>query len=83
MDKILVELFVPAVNQSYDVYIPFTSKMHEIEKLLTKAITELSAGYYAVSENTVICERTSGSILDINLSAQELGLLNGSKLMLI
>ena len=83
MDKILIELFIPAVNQSYDVYIPFTKKLHEIEALLVKAIAELTDGYYPITDDAVICERISGSILDINLSAQELGLQNGSKLMLI
>jgi hypothetical protein len=83
VDKILIELFIPAVNQTYDVYIPISSKMHEIEGLLTKAIGDLSDGYFALSEDTALCDRITGAILDVNLSASELGFHNGSKLMLI
>ncbi|GMX63568.1 hypothetical protein Elgi_31390 [Paenibacillus elgii] len=83
MDKILVEVFVPALARTYDVYIPLTTKLWEVETLLTGAIAELSNGYFAPTRDTVLCERTSGSVLDIGMSAQESGLHYGSRLMLI
>ncbi|MCR8643644.1 methyltransferase [Paenibacillus sp. N1-5-1-14] len=83
MDKILVEVYTPAINQAYDVYIPLTLKLYEVEILLTNAIADLSNGYFAASRDTVICNRETGTILDIDMSAQELGLHNGSRLMLI
>ncbi|WP_338470826.1 methyltransferase [Niallia sp. XMNu-256] len=83
MDKILVEVFVPVLEKTYDVFIPLTAKFYEIEGLLAKAITELTNGYFAASEDCLICSRESGVVLDINKSARELGLQNGSKLMLI
>lgn len=83
MDKILVEVFVPALARTYDVYIPLTTKLWEVETLLTGAIAELSNGYFAPTRDTILCERTSGSVLDIGMSAQESGLHHGSRLMLI
>lgn len=83
LDKILVEIYLPAINQSYDVYIPLLSKIHEIEMLLTTAFTELSDGYFTTSHQTVICDKATGILLDINKSALELGLQHGSQLMLI
>lgn len=83
MEKILIEVFVPAIEKTFDVYIPPTLKMHEVEMLLSSAISELSSGYFAKSPDTVLCERKNGIIIDINKSASELGLQNGSNLMLI
>ncbi|MCD1257392.1 methyltransferase [Paenibacillus athensensis] len=83
MDKIMIELFVPAVNQHYDVFIPLYGKLYEIEQLLTRAIVDLSEGYFAAAADTVLCDRVSGSVLDVKLTAQEAGLQNGSKLLLL
>lgn len=83
MDKILVEVYLPAANRSYDVYIPLKSKLHQIIALLAGTFTELSFGYFTASEDVVICDKVTGTIFNINMSAEELGLKNGSKLMLI
>lgn len=83
LDKILVEVFLPAINQSYDVYIPIDSKFFEVEVLLMSAFAELSDGYLKTSREMVVCDRITGNQLDINKSAIELGLYNGARLMLI
>lgn len=83
MDKILVEIYLPAANRSYDVYIPLNCKIHEIVGLIAGTFTELSDGYFTASNDVVICDKVTGVIFNINMSAKELGLKNGSKLMLI
>jgi hypothetical protein len=83
MDKILVEIYLPSVNKNYDVYIPVKSKLYEISTLLARAFNELSGDYFSAAEDTVICDRVTGMILNINMSAEGLGLRNGSKLMFI
>ncbi|GKU77584.1 EsaB/YukD family protein [Paenibacillus sp. L3-i20] len=83
MDKYLIEVYIPVLNRSYDVYIPALVKLYEVEALLVAAITELSDGYFTARQDTVLCDTLSGMLLDINKSAMELGLQNGSRLMLI
>lgn len=83
MDKILIEVYVPSIEKTFDVYIPKNLKMFEIESLVSNSIAELSSGYFAKSSDTVLCDRKNGLVLDINKSASELGLENGSTLMLI
>lgn len=83
MDQVLIELYVPAIAQKYDVFIPLLISVHEIEAMLIAAVTELSSGFFTASADSVLCDRHTGMMLDINLSAQELGLRNGSALMLI
>lgn len=83
MDKVLVEVCVPVLDRSFDMFIPVASPMYEVLDLMKKAITEMSDGRFVANENTAICYREDGAIININLSVYELEICNGSKLMLI
>lgn len=83
MEKVLVEVFVPVIGTAYDVLIPLKSGMAEVAQLLKKAVTELSNGHFVATEDTTVCYRENGTIININMSVYELGIRNGSKLMLI
>lgn len=83
MEKVLVEVFVPVLNRSFDIFIPLCSPMHEVLALMKKAVQEMSDGRFVADVNTTVCHREDGTILDINLSVYELEIRNGSKLMLI
>ena len=83
MEKVLVEIFVPVLDRSFDVFIPLRSPMYEVLELIKKAVKEMSDGRFAANENTALCHREDGTIININLSVYELEIRNGSKLMLI
>lgn len=83
MDKILVEVYVPVLGTAWDMFIPQEVPMYEVLTMMKKAAADLSAGMFKADENTAVCHREDGTILNINLSVYELGLRNGSKLMLI
>ena len=83
MDKVLVEVYVPVLDRSYDIFIPLRSQMFEVLELIKKAVKEMSDGRFIANENTAICHRENGTIININLSVYELEIRNGSKLMLI
>ena len=83
MKKILINVYVPIVGIGYDVFIPYDSPMSEVILLLEKAVAELSDGQFLPSESTILCMRDTGEILDINYKVFELGIKNGSKLMII
>lgn len=83
MDKIFVEIYVPLLDRSFDMFIPPASSMHDVLELIKKAVTEMSDGRFIANENTTLCHRVDGTIININLSVYELEIRNGSKLMLI
>ncbi|MCM3567292.1 methyltransferase [Neobacillus mesonae] len=84
MSKILVEVYSPAAGSSYDAFIPLESKMYEVAYLLANTVSELSQGYFKANpEQTIICDRSTGQVFDINRTVEELGLENGAKLMLL
>ena len=83
MDKILVNVYVPILNISYDIFIPIQSQLFEITEMIKRAISELSDGRFMASQETTVSLRVNGEILDINSTVFELGVGNGTKLMLI
>lgn len=82
-NDILLEIFFPAVYKSYDVYIPEDVTFFRINEMLRKVSGQLTDGLYVPCEESLLCDRETGTILDINQTARELCLHNGSKLMFI
>lgn len=80
--KILVQVFVPIVNQFYDVYIPKNIMVYETTELLTQLFKKKLEKNFVENE-CILCDKSSGKILDINISNAEAGIINGSELMLI
>ena len=83
MNKILVNVYVPILNRSYDIFIPSGSQIFEVTGLMKRAIYELSEGQFMPSADTLLAFRKTGEILDHNRTATELSIGNGAKLMLI
>lgn len=82
-NKALVEISVPATAQKFDVYIPLESKMSEVTKMVSCALNDLSDGKYKATDEAVLCDADTGIIFNINIEVAELGIKNGSRLMLI
>lgn len=83
MSKVLVEIFIPSIGQSFDVFIPLDAPMYEVLELIKKSVYELSEKRFIPDNNTSVFNREKGLFIDINLSVYELGIKNGSRLMLI
>jgi peptide subunit release factor 1 (eRF1) len=83
MNKVLVEILLPATDQSFDVFIPLDSRMSDVLQMVSTLLSELSDGKFKASRDAVLCDAASGIIFNINMFVSELGIKNGSKLMLI
>jgi hypothetical protein len=83
MSKVLVEVTLPAAEKTFDVYIPLESKVGEVLKLLGGIMTDLSDGKFMSTNNDVLCDAVTGTIFDIDRVIAELGIKNGSRLLLI
>lgn len=83
MDKVLIDIFLTAINRSFEVYIPLDSKFYEITPLVSKMLSELSNGLFISGDDSILYERKTGNILNINMSARQLNIKNGDNLMLL
>lgn len=82
-NKILIDVYLPAALRSFDVLIPAEMRLVQTATLIANALSQMSGYLYASDNTPMLCDRSTGEILNINMSASELGLCNGSQLMLI
>lgn len=83
MNKIRVEIHIPVAQKVLEVFLPLHLRMGEIIRLVSKMAIDMTGGLFNQSEETVLCNKEDGSILDMNASVLEAGLKNGTKLVLI
>ena len=82
-NKILVELIVPEIEESYDIYIPINKKIGSIINLLSKAIFELSDGEYVNNNHSFLYNSDTGEKYDINVIVKDTNIRNGTKIVLM
>lgn len=82
-NKILVELDIPLIEKSYDLYIPINKTVGTVKKLIEEALVEMTEGAYIIKQETNFYSKETGQIYDINHKVRETDLKNGSRIILI
>ena len=82
MNKLLIEVYVPSISRSFDVFIPRNARAFELLQLLTVAVAKLSDDLF-IPNNAALCNGRTGLIYANNMSVNDMKLQNGSRLMLI
>ena len=83
MNKLLVKLYVPSLEEEYNVWIPLNKRIGGIVLLLVKAINEISGGIYKPSKTPVLYDKITAMPYDMNLHIQDTNIRNGSEIILI
>ena len=63
MKKYLVDVYLPAIGQHYDAYLPAERRVHEVTQLLVEIAEKLSDGAFAGTADTMLLDAFSGEIL--------------------
>ena len=66
MNKVLVKLFLPAIDKQYDVWISVNRRIYDTIWLLIKGVNELNDGIYEINEVPMLYNRANGEYYDIN-----------------
>ena len=80
--KILIELIVPELEASYDIFIPITKRVGNIIALLAKAISELGINYPLTPSMGLYNKNTSEKYNPDDM-VYETNISNGTILVLI
>ena len=83
MSKVLVSVTCPAVDETYDVFIPSSLTVREAASLLGKGFENLSDGRYISSGYELLCTRKSNTFLRGSSTVAGSGIVNGTDLVLI
>ena len=81
--KVLIELVVPVLECSYDVYIPVNRKIGNVIGLLSKMVSDMSLGYFVASSNNALYSGDTGNRYPIDELVINTDIRNGSKIILM
>jgi hypothetical protein len=82
-NRVLIKLFIPMIEQQYDVWIPLEKPIYIIVKLLTQKVNELSRGHYQVKETPVLYDKITGKPFDPKITVKEANIRNSTEVILV
>lgn len=83
MDKVLVSVYVPYIEQSYDLYIPINKKIIYIKKLIVSSIIELTDNNFKANNDICLSNKNSNKIYSDDEFVIDTDIRNGTKLILM
>lgn len=83
MEKILVQLHVPAIELKTDALLPSSIRVESATELLAEAVETMSRGFYHPTGSEVVCVERLGRVLVPGTDISMYGLMNGDRLVLI
>ncbi len=83
MDRVLIKLYVPMLEEIYDVWIPVHKKIYSVIVLLVKAINELNNNCYKVQKLPLLYDKLTAELYNINLKVSETNIKSGSEIILL
>ncbi len=80
--KVLIKLFVPEIEQSYEMYIPVNRTIGQVIELMNKVVNDLSMGVFPIKAGLNLMNRRENIIYDYNSLIRETDIRNGSELII-
>ena len=75
-NKILVELSIPSIEKTYDLYIPINKKIGTVKGLIEQSLVELTDRAYEIREDTNFFSKETGEIYNVNSTVVDTDLEN-------
>lgn len=82
-NKILIRLYIPLIEEEYDIFIPINKRVGTIKQLLEKCISEQNDNGYVLAEDTNLYSKETGKGYDVQLLVKDTDLKNGSRVVLL
>lgn len=82
-NKILIRLYIPLIEEEYDIFIPINKRVGTIKQLLEKCISEQNDNGYVLTEDTNLYSKETGKVYDVQLLVKDTDLKNGSRVVLL
>lgn len=80
--KVLVNIYVPEIEQNYEFYIPVNRTIDIVIQIINHAINEIVFGEFPIRDNLQLCNRRTGQIYDNGSYVRNTDIKNGTQLVL-
>lgn len=84
MNKVIVKLYVPSINNNFDIKLPLNKKIYNVIILLLKGINDLNENdEYKPERIPMLYNKETGECYNLNIKVKETNIVNGTELVLI
>ncbi len=83
MNKYLVDVYLPASGQHFDVFLPANKLIGEVISLLVDIVVPLSGNCFERTADTILINAVNGEVYNFNITVFDAGIRNSTKLILV
>lgn len=80
--KVLIKLFVPEVEQSFEMYIPVNKTVSQVIFLMNKVVNDITLGSYPIKDTIKLINRRSNVQYDLSKLIRDTDIKNGTELVI-
>lgn len=81
--KILINVYVPAIEMKYDILVPSFLRIRNIASLIAETVENLSNHIYISSGAEYLCSVDKNILLRPNATLEQYGIQNGDHLVMM
>ena len=82
-NKVLIKVYVPSIDEEYEIYIPTNESIKKVLELIVKSIYELSDSYLDISVNHYLLDPNTSNIYMNDQIIRDTDIKNSKKLILV
>ncbi len=80
--KILIKLFLPELEQSFEMYIPVNRTVGQVIELMNKVVNDITLNIYPVKEGLQLMNRRDNTLYEYNELVRNTNIRNGTELVM-
>ena len=80
--KVLVQLFVPEIEQTYELYLPINKNIYQVKKMIEGIFREYSMDHYADANEFILMNRREATVYQNGDYVRNTNIRNGTELVL-
>lgn len=83
MNKLLITVYVPLLDEKYDIFIPINKKIGTIRNIIINTINELTSNSLINTDRMRLYDKEDCKLYDNNIYVKNSNIVNGTILMLL
>lgn len=82
-NKILVKVYVPSIDEEYEIYIPVNETINKVLELILKSVSELSDDNLDLNQKHYLLDPDTSLIYDDSYIIRDTNIKNSKTLILV
>lgn len=80
--KILIKLFLPELEQNFEMYIPVNRTIGQVIELMNKVVNDITLNVYPIKEGLQLMNRRNNTFYEYNALVRNTNIRNGTELVM-